>query len=41
MAREIFVNLPIRDLQKSMEFFRTLGFEFNQQFTDDKAACMI
>lgn len=41
MSREIFVNLPVRDLQKSMEFFTTLGFTYNQQFTDDKAACMI
>jgi predicted lactoylglutathione lyase len=40
-AREIFVNLPVRDLKRSMEFFSKLGFEFNQQFTDDKAACMI
>src|SRR5687768_12338064 len=41
MSREIFVNLPVRDLQKSMEFFTALGFTYNQQFTDDKAACMI
>ncbi|HKO56751.1 MAG TPA: VOC family protein [Thermoanaerobaculia bacterium] len=41
MSREIFVNLPVRDLQKSMQFFTALGFSFNPQFTDDKAACMI
>jgi uncharacterized protein len=41
MSREIFVNLPVRDLQKTMEFFTALGFTYNQQFTDDKAACMI
>ncbi|MFL6245465.1 MAG: VOC family protein [Thermoanaerobaculia bacterium] len=41
MSRLIFVNLPVRDLQKSMEFFAALGFTYNQQFTDDKAACMI
>jgi hypothetical protein len=41
MARAIFVNLPVRDLQKTMEFFSSLGFTFNPQFTDDKAACMI
>jgi predicted lactoylglutathione lyase len=39
--RKVFVNLPVRDLQKSMAFFSTLGFSFNPQFTDDKAACMI
>jgi uncharacterized protein len=41
MARKIFVNLPVRDLKRSMEFFSKLGFEFNPQFTDDKAACMV
>ncbi len=41
MSREIFVNLAVRDLQKSMEFFSALGFTFNPQFTDDKAACMV
>ncbi|MDQ3281764.1 MAG: VOC family protein [Acidobacteriota bacterium] len=41
MSRMIFVNLPVRDLSKSMEFFSTLGFTFNPQFTDDKAACMV
>jgi len=41
MSRELFVNLPVRDLPKSMEFFSALGFPFNPQFTDDKAACMV
>lgn len=40
-SRKMFVNLPVRDLKKSMAFFAALGFEFNPQFTDDKAACMI
>jgi uncharacterized protein len=40
-ARKIFVNLAVRDLKTSMEFFSKLGFEFNRQFTDDKAACMV
>ncbi|HYI10047.1 MAG TPA: VOC family protein [Thermoanaerobaculia bacterium] len=39
--REVFINIAVRDLQKSMDFFSALGFEFNKQFTDDKAACMI
>ena len=39
--RLLFVNLPVRDLKKSMEFFSVLGFEFNPKFTDDNAACMI
>ena len=41
MSRMIFVNLPVRDLEKSMNFFTALGFEFNPQFTDETAACMI
>jgi uncharacterized protein len=40
-SRKIFLNLPIRDLTRSREFFTKLGFEFNPKFTDDKAACMI
>ena len=40
-TRNIFINLAVHDLKKSMEFFSTLGFEFNPKFTDDKAACMI
>ena len=39
--RQIYVNLAVKDLSKSMEFFSTLGFSFNPQFTDDKAACMV
>lgn len=41
MATKIFVNLPVKDLQKSMGFFSKLGYSFNPQFTDEKAACMV
>ncbi|HEV2609989.1 MAG TPA: VOC family protein [Noviherbaspirillum sp.] len=41
MARKIFVNLPVRDLNASVAFFTSLGFTFNPQFTDDTATCMI
>ncbi len=41
MATKIFVNLPAKDLNKSIEFFTKLGFTFNPQFTDKKATCMI
>ena len=41
MARKIFVNLPVQDLKISMNFFSSLGFNFNHQFSDDTAACMI
>jgi predicted lactoylglutathione lyase len=40
-SRKIFVNLPVADLKRSKEFFGKLGFEFNPQFTDENAACMI
>ena len=40
-SRKIFVNLAVRNLKASMQFFSTLGFEFNPKFTDDNAACMI
>lgn len=40
-SRKLFVNLVVRDLQKSMAFFASLGFTFNPRFTDAKAACMI
>lgn len=41
MATKVFINLPVKALDKSMDFFKTLGFNFNPQFTDDKAACMV
>ena len=40
-SRKIFVNLQVRDLKRSMDFFSALGFAFNPKFTDDKAACMV
>lgn len=41
MNTKIFVNLPVKNLDKSVEFFTRLGFSFNPQFTDDTATCMI
>jgi uncharacterized protein len=41
MSKKVFINLPVKDLQKSMTFFDGLGYEFNAQFTDDNAACMV
>jgi predicted lactoylglutathione lyase/uncharacterized protein YndB with AHSA1/START domain len=41
MAKQIFVNLPVKDLNKSIEFFIQLGFSFNPQFTNEEATCMI
>jgi len=39
--RMIFVNLPVKNLKASKEFFGKLGFEFNPQFTNEEAACMV
>ena len=41
MITNIFVNLPVKDLNKTVEFFTKLGFTFNPQFTDENATCMI
>ena len=41
MAKQIFVNLPVKDLQRSIDFFTKLGFSFNPQFTDKNGTCMI
>jgi Predicted lactoylglutathione lyase len=40
-ASNIFVNLPVKDLNRTKQFFAALGFEFNPQFTDDNAACLL
>ncbi|UFJ40908.1 VOC family protein [Brevibacillus humidisoli] len=40
-AEKIFVNLPVKDLNRTMDFFSKVGFEFNPHFTDEKAACMV
>ncbi|OGJ60145.1 extradiol dioxygenase [Candidatus Peribacteria bacterium RIFCSPHIGHO2_01_FULL_51_9] len=41
MTRKIFVNLPIKNLNRSVKFFTKLGFKFNPQFTHKNATCMI
>ncbi len=41
MSTKIFVNLAVKDLNKSVEFFKKLGYSFNQQFTDETASCMV
>ncbi len=41
MATKIFVNLPVKNLSKSIEFFTKLGYIFNPNLTDDSATCMI
>ena len=41
MSMKIFVNLPVKDLGKSIDFFTNLGFSFNPQFTDENAGCLV
>ncbi|TWT04683.1 VOC family protein [Planomicrobium sp. CPCC 101079] len=40
-AKEIYVNLPVKDLDKSVDFFTQLGFDFHPEMTDENATCMI
>lgn len=41
MATQIFVNLPVKDLQRSIAFFTALGYTFNLNYTNENATCMI
>lgn len=41
MINSIFVNLPVENLKRSVEFFTQLGFKFNAQFTNEHSTCMI
>ncbi len=41
MTTQIFVNLPVKNLERSVAFFTALGYRFNPQFTDENATCMI
>jgi uncharacterized protein len=41
MTKQLFVNLPVRDLRKAMDFYAAIGAVNNPQFTDDTAACMV
>jgi uncharacterized protein len=41
MAKQIFINLAVKDLQKSMDFYTAMGFTNNPQFSDDTAKCMV
>jgi predicted lactoylglutathione lyase len=41
MGTKIFVNLPVKELGRSVEFFKKLGYSFNPKFTDENATCMV
>jgi uncharacterized protein len=40
-VKSIYVNLPVKDLAVTKSFWTKLGFNFNEQFSDDKALCLI
>lgn len=40
-SRQLYVNLPVSDLESTVDFFTQLGFEFDPRFTDENATCMI
>ena len=41
MSKQVFINLPVADLSKSLTFFKALGFSQNLQFTDDTGTCIV
>jgi len=41
MSRQVYINLPIKDMERSKAFFGKLGFSFNPQFTNEQGACMV
>ena len=41
MSTKVFINLPVKDLEKSKAFYTGLGYSINPQFSDDKAACIV
>lgn len=41
MAQKLFINLAIKDINRTRHFFESLGFQFNPQFSDEKALCLI
>jgi len=41
MGTQIFLNLPVKNLKRSVEFFTKLGYKFDPRFTDENATCMI
>ena len=41
MLKQVFINVPVKDLEKTKAFWTALGFSFNPQFTDSTAACLL
>ncbi|MFA5930304.1 MAG: VOC family protein [Candidatus Micrarchaeia archaeon] len=41
MAKQMFVNLPVKSLARAMKFWRAIGFKFDKEFTDENATCLV
>jgi len=41
MPRKLYVNLPVKELERTVDFFAALGFSFNPTFTNENATCMV
>ena len=41
MSRQIFVNLPVKNMDKTQAFFKSLGFSFNPKFSNEQGACLV
>ena len=41
MSTQVFINIPVADLSKSIDFYTSLGYSNNEQFSDDKGACIV
>jgi len=40
-SSQTYINLPVKDINRTKEFFGSIGFEFNPQFSDDNSACLV
>lgn len=41
MSKQVFINFPVKDLEKSISFYEALGFTINPQFSDETGKCMV
>ena len=41
IVSKMFINLPVQDLERSVAFFKSLGFAINEQFSNEKGACVV
>lgn len=41
LGRQVFLNLPVRDVQRSIDFFKLIGFTFDERFAEERSACVV